>query len=177
MTSTVLDPKRIEADYLIETSIDPRVATEIIAGEQSSGTFRAVPRETPQLKERAAAQIEKIEELEAVNAASLLGATRPAKRQSWRREQIRCCQSPSTLAIPHLLWVRSSTSQRLRLYSSASSSEVRLGCAFPEQVLQASTSRGGQAPAVASRKLNESGSSLCHLLLALSTEEPSATSS
>ncbi|MBT7222947.1 MAG: ribulose 1,5-bisphosphate carboxylase, partial [Marinovum sp.] len=52
MTSTVLDPRRIEADYLIETSIDPRVAAEIIAGEQSSGTFRAVPRETPQLKER-----------------------------------------------------------------------------------------------------------------------------
>ena len=63
MTSTVLDPRRIEADYLIETSIDPRVAAEIIAGEQSSGTFRAVPRETPQLKERAAARIEKIEEL------------------------------------------------------------------------------------------------------------------
>ena len=61
MTSTVLDPRRIEADYLIETSIDPRVAAEIIAGEQSSGTFRAVPRETPQLKERAAARIEKIE--------------------------------------------------------------------------------------------------------------------
>ena len=82
MTSTVLDPRRIEADYLIETSIDPRVGAEIIAGEQSSGTFRAVPRETPQLKERAAARIEKIEDTGShVNAASLLGATRPAKGQ------------------------------------------------------------------------------------------------
>ena len=36
-------PIRIEADYLIETAIDPMQAAEIMAGEQSSGTFRPVP--------------------------------------------------------------------------------------------------------------------------------------
>ena len=88
MTFALSDPMRIEADYLIETSIDPRVAAETIAGEQSSGTFRAVPRETPQLKERAAARIEKIEILEAISAASLLGATLPAKGQGWKRAKL-----------------------------------------------------------------------------------------
>ena len=41
---------RIEADYLLETAIDPRRAAEIIAGEQSSGTFVAIPGETPKLR-------------------------------------------------------------------------------------------------------------------------------
>jgi hypothetical protein len=34
---------RIEADYLIETAEDPARAAEVMAGEQSSGTFVAVP--------------------------------------------------------------------------------------------------------------------------------------
>ena len=49
------NPIRIEADYLIETPEDPRLAAETMAGEQSSGTFVAVPGETPELKARAAA--------------------------------------------------------------------------------------------------------------------------
>ena len=48
---------RIEADYLLETPIDPWRAAEIMAGEQSSGTFVAVPGETPELKERSAARV------------------------------------------------------------------------------------------------------------------------
>ena len=61
-------PVRIEADYLIESPIDPRRAAETMAGEQSSGTFVAVPGETPELKQRAAARLEKIELLDAVSA-------------------------------------------------------------------------------------------------------------
>ena len=48
---------RIEADYLLETSGDPRRAADIVAGEQSSGTFVAVPGETPELKARSAARV------------------------------------------------------------------------------------------------------------------------
>ena len=47
---------RIEADYLVETAFDPWHAAEVMAGEQSSGTFVAVPGETPELKARAAAR-------------------------------------------------------------------------------------------------------------------------
>lgn len=69
---------RIEADYLVETAFDPRRAVEAMAGEQSSGTFVAVPGETPELKERAAARIERLEVLpEHVAAPSLPGAGRP----------------------------------------------------------------------------------------------------
>jgi ribulose-bisphosphate carboxylase large chain len=75
---------RIEADYLLETPIDPRRAAEIIAGEQSSGTFVAVPGETPELKERSAARVTALEILdEAVPRRSL-----PSARGEWDGKRI-----------------------------------------------------------------------------------------
>ncbi|HYI88321.1 MAG TPA: ribulose-bisphosphate carboxylase large subunit family protein [Beijerinckiaceae bacterium] len=66
---------RIEADYLLETPIDPRRAAEIMAGEQSSGTFVPVPGETPELKERSAARVAALDILdEAVPRRSLPSA-------------------------------------------------------------------------------------------------------
>ena len=66
--------KRIEADYWIETSVDVEAACEAMAGEQSSGTFVPVPGETPELKARAAARVERIEILNEAKAPSLPGA-------------------------------------------------------------------------------------------------------
>ena len=78
-------PIRIEADYLIETAIDPMQAAEIMAGEQSSGTFRPVPAETPELKLRAAARIEQLEALEPVLTPTLPGAMQPKDQKIWHR--------------------------------------------------------------------------------------------
>jgi ribulose-bisphosphate carboxylase large chain len=66
---------RIEADYLIETPVDPMRAAAVMAGEQSSGTFMALPGETAELKERSAARIETLEPLEDVPAPSLPGSS------------------------------------------------------------------------------------------------------
>ncbi|WP_034851212.1 ribulose-bisphosphate carboxylase large subunit family protein [Inquilinus limosus] len=66
--------ERVEADYLIETAYDPRAAVEAMAGEQSSGTFVAVPGETPALKERSAARVERLEVVGEAPAPSLPGA-------------------------------------------------------------------------------------------------------
>jgi len=65
---------RIRARYLIETADDPMRAAEVMAGEQSSGTFVAVPGETPELKARAGARVERLQPLEDVPAPSLPGA-------------------------------------------------------------------------------------------------------
>lgn len=65
---------RIEADYLVETSTEPERAVEVAAGEQSSGTFIAVPGETPELKERATARIESLEIVGEAAQPSLPGA-------------------------------------------------------------------------------------------------------
>lgn len=67
---------RIEADYLIETAYPVAEAAAAMAGEQSSGTFVAVPGETPELKARAAARVEAITDLGPASAPSLPGAGR-----------------------------------------------------------------------------------------------------
>ena len=87
------EPTRIEADYLVETAYDPRMAVEVMAGEQSSGTFIAVPGETPELKARSAARIEALELLGAVDAPSLPGAGRPKEQPNARIRRARATLS------------------------------------------------------------------------------------
>ena len=65
--------QRIFADYLIETALDPRAAADAMAGEQSSGTFAAIPGETPELKARSAARVESLRMLEDAAEPSLPG--------------------------------------------------------------------------------------------------------
>lgn len=68
---------RFEADYILETSLAPEKAAATIAGEQSSGTFMAVPGETEELKARSAARVERTLDLGPVAGPSLPGAARP----------------------------------------------------------------------------------------------------
>ncbi len=65
--------ERIFATYLIETPLAVEKAAASLAGEQSSGTFVAVPGETEELKQRFAARVEKITPLETVTEPSLPG--------------------------------------------------------------------------------------------------------
>ena len=81
---------RIRASYLVETAFAIADAVEVLAGEQSSGTFVPVPGETPELKAQAAARVESIEELEPVAAPSLPGSGIPkgVARPIWRRARV-----------------------------------------------------------------------------------------
>ncbi|WP_207492361.1 ribulose-bisphosphate carboxylase large subunit family protein [Aridibaculum aurantiacum] len=65
--------ERITATYFIETPLQPDAAANVIAGEQSSGTFVAVPGETEELKQRFAARVESVEALESVTEPSIPG--------------------------------------------------------------------------------------------------------
>jgi ribulose-bisphosphate carboxylase large chain len=67
----------IVARYLIETPLPLEQAAEMIAGEQSSGTFMPVPGETAELKARARARVMHLVEMEGVEAPSLPGARVP----------------------------------------------------------------------------------------------------
>ncbi len=64
----------IIATYLIETPRPVEQAAEMIAGEQSSGTFLPVPGETDELKARARAQVVEIKRMEPVDQPSLPGS-------------------------------------------------------------------------------------------------------
>lgn len=69
--------ERIFATYYIETPFAPEKAAMVLAGEQSSGTFVAVPGETEELKARFAARVEKVTFLETVNIPAIPGAESP----------------------------------------------------------------------------------------------------
>lgn len=66
--------ERITATYYIETPFNPESAASVLAGEQSSGTFVAVPGETEELKQRFAARVESVERLETVSEPAIPGA-------------------------------------------------------------------------------------------------------
>ncbi|SMG49802.1 ribulose-bisphosphate carboxylase large subunit family protein [Paraburkholderia susongensis] len=62
------------ARYFVESSVPLARAAEVIAGEQSSGTFLALPGETDDLKERARARVARVDSLPPVLEPSLKSA-------------------------------------------------------------------------------------------------------
>jgi ribulose-bisphosphate carboxylase large chain len=79
--------ERIRATYRIETPLAPERAAEVLAGEQSSGTFVDVPGETEELRSRFRAKVERVTELESVDTPSLPGFRGDAKR-TFRRAEV-----------------------------------------------------------------------------------------
>ena len=65
---------RITAHYYIETPYEPAAAAEVLAGEQSSGTFVAVPGETADIREQFRARVESVQYLETVSTPAIPGA-------------------------------------------------------------------------------------------------------
>ncbi len=51
---------RLYADYDIETRVSLERAADVVAGEQSSGTFLKIPGETEALRERHGARVEAV---------------------------------------------------------------------------------------------------------------------
>jgi ribulose-bisphosphate carboxylase large chain len=80
----------LEADYLIETPFDPARVAEIMAGEQSSGTFVRVAGETDALRERSRARVLNVTELEPSAHPSLPSALlmRQGIAGPWRRARV-----------------------------------------------------------------------------------------
>ena len=78
--------ERITGKYFIETPFDVEKAAQILAGEQSSGTFIAVPGETEELKARFAARVESVTHLETVNSPAIPGAA--SKHNLYHRANI-----------------------------------------------------------------------------------------
>ena len=61
------------ATYIIETSLPLRQAAEVLAGEQSTGTFVRVERESDEVRRRFAAQVESLDEIPLTGASALPG--------------------------------------------------------------------------------------------------------
>jgi ribulose-bisphosphate carboxylase large chain len=125
-------PVRIEADYLVETAGDPRATAETMAGEQSSGTFVAVPGETPELKQRAAARVEKIELLDAVPTPSLPVARPINPDGPWQRARVTLSWPPDNIgpSLPNLVTAVAGNLWELRELTGLRLLDLRLPLAF-----------------------------------------------
>ena len=79
-----------QAVYLLETPLNPAHVAEVLAGEQSSGTFVRVAGETDALRQRSRASVDSVEELDAAPAPSLPNAwiERQGRRGPWRRARV-----------------------------------------------------------------------------------------
>ena len=85
-----MDASRLQAVYLLETPLDPAHVAEVLAGEQSSGTFVRVAGETDALRQRSRASVDAIEELDAAPGPSLPNAwlERQGRQGPWRRARV-----------------------------------------------------------------------------------------
>ena len=125
---------RIRAIYWIETAFPIDAAVEVMAGEQSSGTFVKVAGETPELKKRSGAQAEAIEELESVAAPSLPGAAVPRDSAAprWQRAKVELSWPLENMgpSLPNLLATIAGNLFELRQFSGLRLLDVRLPSAF-----------------------------------------------
>ena len=80
----------IRATYLVETPFEPAQVAEVMAGEQSCGTFTRVEGETDELRARARAIVDSVTELEAAPEPSLPNAflARRGTGGPWRRARV-----------------------------------------------------------------------------------------
>ena len=129
-------PDRIEADYLLETAHDPRRVAEAMAGEQSSGTFVAIPGETPELKERAAARVEALRVLDdEVREPSLPFASAPKDvPAAWGRALVTLSWPLGNLgpSLPNLLATVAGNLFELKPVSGLRLLDIRMPSAFAE---------------------------------------------
>jgi ribulose-bisphosphate carboxylase large chain len=81
---------QFEAIYLIETPLELAQVAAVMAAEQSCGTFTRVHGETDELRQRAGATVERVEELESVASPSLPNGwlRRQARQGPWRRARV-----------------------------------------------------------------------------------------
>ncbi|KMO14237.1 ribulose-bisphosphate carboxylase large subunit family protein, partial [Methylobacterium platani] len=127
-------PIRIEADYLLETASDPRRVAETMAGEQSSGTFVPVPGETPELKARSAARVERLEILDAPVAVPSLPTTAAVDPQKLRRARVTLSWPIENLgpSLPNLLATVAGNLFELRPITGLRLLDIRLPQAFAD---------------------------------------------
>ncbi|WP_343725142.1 ribulose-bisphosphate carboxylase large subunit family protein [Herbaspirillum huttiense] len=123
--------ERIYASYWLETGDDPARAAEVIAGEQSSGTFVALATETPALKERSGARVEQLEILGHSTTPSLPGGM-PAARYTQCRLELSWPLENTGASLPNLMSTVAGNLFELRQVSGLRLTGLRLPRAFVE---------------------------------------------
>jgi ribulose-bisphosphate carboxylase large chain len=132
--------ERIHARYWIETAFPPERAAAMMAGEQSTGTFTRVPGETDELRERHAARVEAVTELDTVDSPSLPGAGVPKEAASpphYHRAEVELAWPLANMgpSLPNLLAAVAGNLFELKPFSGLRLLDITLPPAFLERYL------------------------------------------
>ncbi len=127
---------RVIATYRIETAHSLDFAAEVMAGEQSCGTFVRVPGETVELRRRHAARVERITELEEVDEPAL-PFSKPPKDHTGRFKRAEVVLSfpleNMGASLPNLLATVSGNLYELREFSGLKLIDLELPVAFGQK--------------------------------------------
>ncbi len=123
---------RIHASYWLETPDHPARAAEVIAGEQSSGTFLALANETPELKARCGARVERLELLDVVDQPSLPGRYKPGVRFQRARLELSWSVENMGLSLPNVMATIAGNLFELQCVSGLRITDLRLPVAFAQ---------------------------------------------
>jgi ribulose-bisphosphate carboxylase large chain len=139
--------ERIFATYRIESPLPLEKAAAVLAGEQSSGTFVAVPGETEELKNRFAARVEKITPKETVNEPSLPGGR--SASGNFRRAEVVVSWSIENMGynLPALVSTAQGNLYELSQFSGLKLIDIEFPASFANQF------RGPKFGVAGSRKL------------------------
>lgn len=127
---------RIIATYRIETAHPLEQAAAVMAGEQSCGTFVRVPGETDELRERHAARVERVTELEPVDVPSLPFSKPPKNHDGkFRRAEVVLSFPFENVgaSLPNLLATVCGNLYELREFSGLKLLDLALPAAFAEK--------------------------------------------
>ena len=129
--------ERVYARYWIETAFPLQQAAEIMAGEQSTGTFVRVPGETDELRERYAARVESIAGQGTAESPSLPGAGRPKGGGApvYRRAEVSLSWPIENMGVslPNLLATVAGNLFELKPFSGLRLTDVQLPPAYLEK--------------------------------------------
>ena len=127
---------RILATYRIETAHPLEFAAEVMAGEQSCGTFVRVPGETDELRANHAARVERITELETVDTPSL-PYSKPPKNHDGKFKRAEVVASfplvNMGVSLPNLLATVCGNLYELREFSGLKLLDLELPRAFADR--------------------------------------------
>jgi ribulose-bisphosphate carboxylase large chain len=123
---------RIHASYWLETPDHPARAAEVIAGEQSSGTFLALANETPELKSRSGARVERLELLDVVDQPSLPGRYKPGARFQRARLELSWSVDNMGLSLPNVMATVAGNLFELQCVSGLRLTDLQLPIAFAQ---------------------------------------------
>lgn len=127
---------RIHARYFVETPYDLEHAAQVMAGEQSSGTFTRLAIETDALREAHGARVEAIERLEVVDGPSLpmRADLAPPARHGYRRALVELSWPLENLgpSLPNLVSTVAGNLFELKEFSALQLLDLQLPTAFAD---------------------------------------------